>query len=130
VSAFLFGRACFGVLTFGISSYTLVAYRASSIALSSWLKLAYMSLIVVFKSITFVFRPRQAAQASKTRCLFGGSDGASARGAVDGSRDRRRGRVISFGHVDVGSIFVVISLGMVLQRLSEKFGYLTPSPII
>jgi hypothetical protein len=53
---------------------------------------------------TFVFRLRQAAQASETRALLGGNNAGSPRGDVDGRRGRNDGRGTSFGLADEGSM--------------------------
>jgi hypothetical protein len=53
-------------------------------------------LAASWRQRTFVFRPRQAAQARETRCLLGGNEVLSPRGAVEGNSGRNTGRVMLF----------------------------------
>jgi hypothetical protein len=92
VLALQHGGLRFGVLALTFSRNALMTFWPASITLFDTLVRLRGGFRGGAVISTFVLRPRQAAHASETRCLFGGSDVVSPRGAVDGKSVRNMGR--------------------------------------
>jgi hypothetical protein len=117
VLALLHGGFRFGILAWAFSSDALMTLWTASVALSFWLDASTLGNPAGFWHwVTFVLRLRQAAQANETRCLLGGNEVVSPRGAVDGKRGRRSGRGMLFRLADGDSI---VTLRMALKKCSE-----------
>jgi hypothetical protein len=92
VLALQYGGFGFGILALTFSGYALMTLWPTPITLFHTSVRIRGAFAAGRYLSTFVLRPRQAAHASDTRCLFGGSDAVSPRGAVDGKSVRSMGR--------------------------------------